>query len=72
MNPTRSTIAPLEIKICLSQNNTGEQIMIAKILITVAVLLFTVLPPLVGFGESHVLHPDWTKHARLASAYFGI
>jgi len=46
--------------------------MIAKILITVAVLLFTVLPPLVGFGESHVLHPDWTKHARLASAYFGI
>ena len=43
--------------------------MIAKILITVPVLMFTVLPPLVDFGESHVLHPDWTKHARFHIAW---
>jgi len=42
---------------------------IAKIMITVSVLMFTVLPPLVDFGESHVLHPDWTKHARFHTAW---
>jgi hypothetical protein len=43
--------------------------MIAKILITVPVLMFAILPPLVDFGESHVLHPDWTKHARFHTAW---
>ena len=43
--------------------------MIAKILITIPLLMFTVLPPLVDFGESHVLHPDWTKHARFHTAW---
>ena len=43
--------------------------MIAKILITVPVLMFTVLPPLVDFGESHVRHPDWTRHARFHTAW---
>jgi len=43
--------------------------MFTKILITVPVLTFTVLPPLVDFGESHVLHPDWTRHARFHTAW---
>jgi hypothetical protein len=43
--------------------------MIAKILITVSVLMFTVLPPLVDFGESHVRRPDWTRHARFHTAW---
>jgi hypothetical protein len=43
--------------------------MFAKILITVPVLMFTVLPPLVDFGESHVRHPDWTRHARFHTAW---
>jgi hypothetical protein len=43
--------------------------LVAKILITVPVLMFTVLPPLVDFGESHVLHPDWTRHARFHTAW---
>ena len=43
--------------------------MIAKILITIPLLMFTVLPPLVDFGESHVLHPDWTRHARFHTVW---
>jgi hypothetical protein len=43
--------------------------MFAKFLVTVAVLMFTVLPPLVDFGESHVRHPDWTGHARFHTAW---
>lgn len=43
--------------------------MIAKILITIPLLMFTVLPPLVDFGESHVRHPDWTRHARFHTAW---
>ena len=43
--------------------------MFTKILITVPVLMFTVLPPLVDFGESHVRHPDWTRHARFHTAW---
>jgi hypothetical protein len=43
--------------------------MFAKTLITVSVLLFTVLPPFVDFGESHVRHPDWTRHARFHTAW---
>lgn len=33
--------------------------MIAKILITVSVLMFTVLPPFADFNKTHVLHPAW-------------
>jgi len=43
--------------------------MFTKILITAPVLMFTVLPPLVDFGESHVRHPDWTRHARFHTAW---
>lgn len=43
--------------------------MFAKLLVTVSVLMFTVLLPLVDFGESHVRHKDWTRHARFHTAW---
>ena len=43
--------------------------MFTKKLITVPVLTLTVLPPLVDFSESHVQHPDLTRHARFHTAW---
>ncbi|MEO0466911.1 MAG: hypothetical protein AAF216_10230 [Pseudomonadota bacterium] len=38
--------------------------LISQILLTVAALIYTVLPPLVDFNMSHALHPEWSGHAR--------
>ena len=36
----------------------------SRILITIATLVYGVIPLLVDLTETHVFHPDWTPHAR--------
>ena len=38
--------------------------MIAKILVTLGTLTYTVGPPISDFNTSHAMHPDWPGHAR--------
>ena len=38
---------------------------IGRILMTVATLIYGVIPPFVDLTETHVFHPDWTPHARM-------
>lgn len=37
---------------------------LARILITIATLVYGFVPLLVDLTETHVFHPDWTPHAR--------
>jgi hypothetical protein len=37
---------------------------VSRILITIATLVYGVIPLLVDLTETHVFHPDWTPHAR--------
>ena len=37
---------------------------VSRILITIATLVYGVIPVLVDLTETHVFHPDWTPHAR--------
>ena len=39
--------------------------MIAKILLTLGVLVYTVVIPFLEINHSHVFNPDWPAHARL-------
>ncbi|MFT4520783.1 MAG: hypothetical protein ACI9JM_003191 [Halioglobus sp.] len=39
--------------------------MAAKILITLATLLYAVAPLIADLNDSHVLHPEWPPHARV-------
>jgi hypothetical protein len=36
-----------------------------RILMTLATLIYGVIPPIVDLGATHVFHPDWTPHARM-------
>lgn len=36
-----------------------------RVVMTVATLMYGVIPPVVDLTESHVFHPDWTPHARM-------
>ncbi len=38
--------------------------LLAKILLSIAAIQYGLIPPIVDFSESHVLHPDWPAHAR--------
>lgn len=41
-----------------------------KVLMTVAILVFTVIPPLVDLlTATHVFHPGWTPHARVHTVW---
>jgi hypothetical protein len=42
---------------------------IARILVTIPAAFLAVVPPLVDLGESHVLNPLWTGHARLHTVW---
>ena len=37
---------------------------VSRVLITIATLVYGVIPVLVDLTETHVFHPDWTPHAR--------
>ena len=37
---------------------------ISRVLITIATLVYGVIPVLVDISETHAFHPDWPPHAR--------
>jgi hypothetical protein len=39
--------------------------LIGRILMTLATLIYGVLPPFVDLTETHVFHPGWTPHSRM-------
>jgi len=39
--------------------------LVGRVLMTLATLVYGVAPPFADFNETHVLHPQWTPHARL-------
>ena len=45
--------------------STSRVAMLGRILMTVATLMYGVIPPIVDLTETHVFHPDWTPHARM-------
>lgn len=40
------------------------QRLVGRLLMTVATLMYSLVPVVVDFTETHVFHPDWTPHAR--------
>jgi hypothetical protein len=43
----------------------SKSILIGRILMTLATLIYGVLPPFVDLTETHVFHPEWTPHSRM-------
>ena len=48
----------------MTQEKTAGSTVLGRLLMTVATLTYGVAPPLVDFGETHLLHPSWPGHAR--------
>lgn len=46
-------------------NSVSRIVMLGRIIMTIATLMYGVIPPLVDLTETHVFHPDWTPHARM-------
>ena len=42
-----------------------KMILVGRVLMTLATLIYGVLPPFVDLTETHVFHPEWTPHSRL-------
>ena len=42
---------------------------ISRWLITIATLVYGLVPPLVDLSATHVFHPDWMPHARLHAVW---
>lgn len=42
---------------------------LSKLLITLAILSYGVVPLLADLNATHLFHPDWTPHARLHAAW---
>lgn len=38
--------------------------MLAKALLTLAAIIYAVIPPIVDFNATHAVHPEWIGHAR--------
>ncbi len=45
--------------------STARSILAGRVLMTLATLIYGVLPPFVDLTETHVFHPDWTPHSRM-------
>lgn len=43
----------------------SKSVLIGRVLMTLATLIYGVLPPFVDLTETHVFHPEWTPHSRL-------
>ena len=41
-----------------------------KVLITLATLVYGIVPAIADLNETHLLNPDWSAHARLHGAWF--
>ncbi len=46
-------------------NSNSGTVMLGRIIMTIATLMYGIIPPLVDLTETHVFHPDWTPHARM-------
>ncbi len=46
-------------------NSISRTVMLGRIIMTIATLMYGVIPPIVDLTETHVFHPDWTPHARM-------
>ena len=42
---------------------------ISRWLITIATVVYGLIPPLVDLSQTHVFHPDWIPHARLHAVW---
>ena len=55
--------------IVLQENQVMEgfskSVLIGRVLMTLATLIYGVLPPFVDLTETHVFHSEWTPHSRL-------
>ena len=46
-------------------SGNARTVMLGRIIMTIATLMYGVIPPFVDLTETHVFHPDWTPHARM-------
>ncbi len=49
----------------MSMESIPKTILVGRVLMTLATLIYGVLPPFVDLTETHVFHPEWTPHSRL-------
>jgi hypothetical protein len=42
-----------------------KRVLVGQILMTLATLVYGVIPPFVDLTETHVFHPEWTPHSRM-------
>ena len=45
--------------------STSNVTLNGRILMTMATLMYGLIPPLVDLTETHVFHPEWTPHSRM-------
>jgi len=41
-----------------------KKLLVAKILVTISLLSYSILPILIDFGDSHIASTEWTPHGR--------
>ena len=49
----------------MSPEGIAKSILAGRVLITLATLIYGVVPPFVDLTETHVFHPEWTPHSRM-------
>jgi hypothetical protein len=46
-------------------NSISRTVMLGRVIMTLATLMYGIVPPFVDLTETHVFHPDWTPHSRM-------
>jgi len=49
----------------MSAEGIAKSMLAGRVLMTLATLIYGVLPPFVDLTETHVFHPEWTPHSRM-------
>ncbi|HSW15062.1 MAG TPA: DUF6640 family protein [Solimonas sp.] len=49
----------------MSTEHTGKLMLAGRVLMTLATLVYGVIPPFVDLTETHVFHPEWPPHSRV-------
>ena len=49
--------------------SSNKLTLIGRLLMTIATLAYGVIPLFVDLSQTHVLHPEWTPHARMHMAW---